>query len=202
MADADELLKVWASMAPPEGETWSIARPGPALDAVAARLSSVPRSFLDDDVSIRALSGDVAGAECASAAYADDPCVRRGAAIGLWLLASEDIVEPFRPTLAGPWALRAVDSLGLRVAPVVDPLDWLADDERREEAARTFLLWAGFVPAGEDRATAQALWQARDSLRRSSALAEAYAAYEHREEIARRLAEARAREAAARYSSE
>ncbi|MDQ1116170.1 hypothetical protein QE406_002179 [Microbacterium testaceum] len=162
MADADELLKVWASMAPPEGETWSLARPGPALDAVAARLSSVPRSFLDDDVSIRALSGDIAGAECASAAYADDARVRRGAAIGLWLLASEEIVEPFRPTLAGPWALRAVDSLGLRVAPVVDPLDWLADDERREEAARTFLLWAGFVPAGEDpRDRASALAGAR-----------------------------------------
>lgn len=202
MADADELLRVWSSLAPPEGETWSSARPGPPLDAVAARLSSVPRPFLDDEVSIVALSGDIAGVACASAAYADDVRVRRGAAIGLWLLASEELVEPFDPPLAGPWALRAVDALALRVAPVVDPLDWLADDERREEAARTFLLWAGFLPAGEDRETARALWQARDSLRRSSALAEAYAAYEHREEIARRLAEARAKEAAARYSSE
>jgi hypothetical protein len=202
MADADELLRVWSTLAPPEGEAWGFARPGPPLDAVSARLSSVPRSFLDDDVSIAALSGDVVGSACASAAYAADARVRRGAAIGLWLLASEEIVEPFRPSLAGPWARRAVDALALRVAPVVDPLDWLADDERREEAARTFLLWAGFVPAGEDRDTARALWQARDSLRRSSALAEAYAAYEHREEIARRLGEARAREAAARYSSE
>ncbi|MDT0117316.1 phosphohydrolase [Microbacterium sp. PRF11] len=202
MAEADELLKIWSTLVPTEGETWALARPGPPLEAVAARLSSVPRSFLDDEVSITALSGDVAGVACAAAAHAADPRVRRGAAIGLWLLASEQLVEPFRPALAGPWAVRAVDALALRVAPVVDPLDWLADDERREEAARTFVLWAGFLPAGEDRATAQALWQARDSLRRSSALAEAYAAYEHREEIARRLAEARAREAAARYSSE
>lgn len=202
MADADELLRVWSTLAPPEAEAWALASPGPALDAVAVRLSSVPRPFLDDEVSLAALSGDVIGAVCASAAHADDPRVRRGAAIGLWLLASEELVEPFRPSPAGPRAMRAVDALALRLAPVVDPLDWLSDDERREGAARTFLLWAGFLPAGEDRSTAQALWQARDSLRRSSALAEAYAAHEHRAEIARRLAEARAREAAARYSSE
>lgn len=202
MAEADDLLSAWSAIAPPEGTAWASARPGPGVDEIAARLSSVPRPFLDDDVSLRALAGDVLGRPLASVDHADDERVRTGAAIGLWVVASEDLVQPFAPSLAGGDVTRAIDALALRLAPVVDPRDWLADAERREEAARTFLLWAGFLPAGEDRETARALLDARDSLRRNAALAEAYAAYRHREEIARRLAEARAREAAARYSSE
>jgi hypothetical protein len=202
MADANVLLAAWSARATPEETAWSGARPGPALDAVAARLSSVPRAFLDERVSIAALAGDVLGQALAATEHSTDARVRRGAAIGLWLLASEESVEPFAPPLAAGTGGLAVDALALRLASVVDPLDWLSDDERREEAARTFLLWSGYLPAGEDRATARALLDARDSLRRDAALAEAYAAHQHREEIARRLAEARAKEAAARYSSE
>lgn len=202
MAEVNDPLKAWLAQAPADHVAWAAARPGPALDAVAARLSSVPRAFLDERVSIAALAGDVLGRTVVAAAHAEDARVRRGAAIGLWLVASDEIVDPFDPPLAGPAAPRAVDALALRLAPVVDPLDWLSDDERREEAARLFLLWHGFLPAGEDRDTARALLDARDSLRRDAALAEALAAHEHRQEIARRLADARAKEAAARYTSE
>lgn len=203
MADADALLAVWAAVAPPEDAAWEAARPGPPLAAVAARLSSAPRTFLDERVSIAALAGDVLGGTPLTAArHAEDPRARLGAALGLWLVASEEIVEPFAPSPATGTAHLGVDALALRLAPVADPWDWLSDDERREEAARTFLLWAGFLPEGEDAATARSLLDARDSLRRNTALADAYAAHRHRAEIARRLADARAKEAAARYSSE
>ena len=202
MAEADELLSAWAELAPNPDEQWQKARPGPSLAAVAARLASVPRPFLDDRVSIEALAGDVLGGRIGAAPRTDDPRVRRGAAIGLWLIASETVVEPFEPALSRGTVALAVDALALRLAPVAEPLDWLSDDERREEAARTFLLWAGYLPAGEDAVTAKSLLEARDSLRRNAALAEAYAEHSHRAEIARRLAGARAREAAARYSSE
>lgn len=202
MAEADELLSAWAELAPNPDEQWQKARPGPSLAAVAARLASVPRPFLDDRVSIEALAGDVLGGRIGAAPHTDDPRVRRGAALGLWLIASETVVEPFEPALSRGTVALAVDALALRLAPVAEPLDWLSDDERREEAARTFLLWAGYLPAGEDAVTAKSLLEARDSLRRNAALAEAYAEHSHRAEIARRLAEARAREAAARYSSE
>lgn len=202
MAESDELLRLWASLAPTEDAAWAAARPGPSLDAIGARLSSVPRPFLDDGVSVAALAGDIVGRAPAATAHAEDPRVRVAAAIGLWVLASEEVVAPFDPALSTGVGLRAVDALALRLAAVTDPLDWLSDAERREEAARTFLLWAGFLPAGEDVATARELLDARDSLRRSAALADAYAAHRHREEIARRLAEARSKEAAARYSSE
>lgn len=202
MAESDDLLRAWAALAPTEDAAWAAARPGPSVDAIGARLSSVPRPFLDEGVSLAALAGDVTGRAPAAVAHAEDPRVRLAAAIGLWVLASEDLVAPFDPALSTGIGLRAVDALALRLAAVTDPLDWLSDAERREEAARTFLLWAGFLPAGEDVDTARALLDARDSLRRSAALADAYAAHRHREEIARRLAEARSREAAARYSSE
>ncbi|WP_191906619.1 phosphohydrolase [Microbacterium lushaniae] len=202
MAEAGELLEVWVSMAQSDDATWAAARPGPSLAAVAARLSSVPRAFLDDRVSIQALAGDVLGRPVVAASYAQDRRVRQGAALALWLLASETTVEPFDPPLQYATGTSAVDVLALRLAPVTDPLEWLSDDERREEAVRMFLLWCGHFPAGEDAATARSLLEARDSLRRNGALAEAYAAHRHRAEIARRLNEARAREAAARYSSE
>jgi len=202
MAEADRILGVWAAAAPALDAQWDAARPGPALAAVAARLSSVPKPFLDADVSIAALAGDILDRGATATAHADDERVRQGAAIGLWLVASEDVLEPFDPPLTGGTPALAVDALALRLAPVAAPMDWLSDDERREEAARTFLLWCGFLPAGEDAHTARSLLDARDSLRRNAALAEAFAEHNHRAEIARRLADARAREAAARYSSE
>lgn len=206
MAETDALLEAWAGRSGTEDGAWAAARPGPPLAAVAARISTVPRDFLDDAVSVRALAGDILAARgdrvLACLPFADDRRVRLGAAIGLWLCASEDVLEPLSPALAAGRVELAIDALALRLAPVADPLDWLADDERREEATRTALLWAGYLPAGEDAATARALLDARDSLQRDRALADALAAHQHRVEIARRLADARAKEAAARYSSE
>lgn len=202
MAETEELLAAWTTRSGGEPEAWARTRPGPSLDAVAARISGVPQEFLDERVSLRALAGDVLGAQIVATDFDHDPRVRQGAAIGLWVLASESIIEPLAPALSGGWAALAVDALALRVAPISPPSAWTSDDERREEAARTLLLWCGFLPAGEDAATASSLLAACDSLARDRALAEAYEGHRHRADIARKLDQARRREAAARYSSE
>lgn len=202
MADTEELLAAWSERSGGEAEAWARARTGPTLESVAARISRVPQEFLDERVSLRALAGDVLGAQIIASRFEDDPRVRTGAAIGLWLVASEGLLEPLDPPLSTGWAALAVDALALRVAPVASPAEWTSDDERRTEAARSFLLWCGFVPAGEDAATAASLLAACDSLARNRALAEAYEGHRHRADIARKLAEARRKEAAARYSSE
>ena len=198
----EDLLAAWSERSGGEQEAWSRVRPGPSLDDIASRLSSVPHTFLDDRVSLTALAGDVLGNGLGCLAFEGDPRVRRGGAIGLWLVASEDLVAPFAPSLRHGTAGLAVDALALRLAPVADPSGWVADDERRIEAARTFLLWAGYLPGGEDAHTAASLLAAVDSLARDRALAEAYEGHRHRADIARKLQEARRREAAARYSSE
>ncbi|WP_394552723.1 phosphohydrolase [Agromyces sp. MMS24-JH15] len=225
MAEPDERLARWTERAGDEEARWASLVPGPPVAAVAARLSSVPRPFLDDRVRLAALAVDVLGAAGAAGlaclAFADEPAVRTGAAIGLWVLAGEELVEPFEPALSAsrdpasrdPASRRraghdrsddalAVDALALRVASASDPLDWLSDGTRREEAARTMLFWCGRLPAGEDAETARSMLAALDSLAQNRALAEAYAEHRHRAEVARRLAEARAKEAAARYSRE
>ncbi|MFK3836277.1 phosphohydrolase [Microbacterium sp. NPDC087868] len=201
-ASTEELLAAWSERSGGEQEAWTRARPGPALDAIAARLSAVPQMFLDDRVSVRALGGDVLGMAPACVRFAGDERVRRGAAIALWIVASEELVAPFSSPVGGGAAALAVDALALRLAPVSDPLSWISDDERRIEAARTFLLWRGYLPEGEDAQTASSLLAAVDSLARDKALADAYEGHRHRAEIARKLQEARRKEAAARYSSE
>ncbi|MFK0403547.1 phosphohydrolase [Microbacterium sp. NPDC090225] len=198
----DDLLAAWSERSGGEQEAWARARPGPALDGIAARLSAVPQMFLDDRVSVRALAGDVLGMAPACVPFAADERVRRGAAIALWIIASEELVAPFSSPVGGGAAALAVDALALRLAPVSDPLTWISDDERRIEAARTFLLWRGYLPQGEDAQTASSLLAAVDSLARDKALADAYEGHRHRAEIARKLQEARRKEAAARYSSE
>lgn len=126
------------------------------------------------------------------------PAARRGAAIGLWLFASADLIGPFSAPLDEPMAPRTLLALAFRVAPLVDPGRWLSDAERRDEAVRTFLLWDGLLPHGEGVAQARSLFEMRDSVRRGSALAQALADHEHRMAVQRRLADAQAKEAAAR----
>lgn len=202
MADTEVLLAAWSERSGGESEPWARVRSGPSLEATVSRLSAIPHTFLDDRVSLPALAGDILGSSIACVTFGDDPRVRQGAAIGLWMVASEELVGPFAVSLRAGTPALGVDALALRLAPVADPALWISDDERRVEAARIFLLWSGFLPAGEDAATAQSLLAAVDSLARDKALADAYEGHRHRAEIARKLQEARSREAAARYSSE
>lgn len=202
MAENDELLAAWADSIGDEEVAWATARPGPPLSAVASRLSALPQVYLDERVSLEALAGDVLGVVPHCAAFADDERVRRAAAVGLWLCASEELVEPFAPSLVQSDRARGVDALGLRVAVIVDVRQMLTVAERRDEAVRFFLFGLGLLPAGEDARTARSLLGAADSLARDAALAAAYSEHRHRAQLRRKLEEARAREAAARYSHE
>jgi hypothetical protein len=191
-----------------EEAVWSDLREGPSADEVAARLGTAPQSFLSDSVDLLALAGDVFDDVRVAASAAERVTLRGtrqsclGAALGLWLFASQELVGPFTVPLQDGFAARAVLALAFRLAPLVDPGRWLTDSERRDEAARTFLLWNGFLPRGEDHVQARSIYEMRDSIRRQGALAQALADHAHRMEVQRRLAEAKAEEAAARYSHE
>jgi hypothetical protein len=183
---------------------WQQSVTGPRLDAVAERISSTPSDFLDERVDVTALAGDILGSvdpvRPFISAVATDPVARTGAAVALWLFASQTVVAPFDPPL--PEAPTAVAALGLRLAPVVTPQRWLMDVTRREEAARLFLLWCGRLPAGETAEGSRAMARRLDSLARDQALAAMATEHAHRLEIQRRLREQRAAEASARYTHE
>ncbi|OBJ93650.1 hypothetical protein A5638_25355 [Mycolicibacterium fortuitum] len=202
-----EQLTNWFAEELDEQAVWSTLKPGPAVDEVAARMASTPQPFLADTVDLVALACDVFNhTGCAAAtqriAERGSPASRRGAAIGLWLFASAELIGPFTAPLDERKAATALLALAFRVAPLVDPGRWLSDAERRDEAVRTFLLWNGLLPSGEDAVQARSLFEMRDSVRREGALAQALADHEHRMAVQRRLADARAKEAAARYNSE
>jgi hypothetical protein len=207
MAEKSAQLDDWLALGLDENAIWESLQPGPSIAEVAARLSSVPRDFLDARVSLRALAGDVLG-------HVDEPMLsvlttaqrgdasRRGAALALWLWSSQDLVGPFEPVLSSAWATRAIAALALRLAPVVDPADWLVDSRNREEAVRLFVLWCGQLPAGQSATTARAMWQRHDSIRRNAALAGALEEHQHRLAVTQALAAKQAAEAAARYTHE
>lgn len=201
--DLPRPLRAWYELGLDEDAAWRQAVPGPHLGAVAERLGSTPSDFLDERIDLAALASDVFGTETLRAmlpALSEERETLRGAAVGLWLLASQHVVAPFDPPL--PDSGVAVAALGLRLAPVVPPRQWLVDVARREEAARLFLLWCGRLPAGEDADTARSLARRLDSLARNQALASMATEHAHRLAVQRRLREQRAAEAAARYTHE
>lgn len=203
MVDPKALLGVWLATGADENAAWSAAVPGPAIADVASRLSAVPSPFLATGVDVMALARDVGvTAPLACEPYLGTELVARGAAFGVWLIASEALEVPLSPPIAEGATARMIDALALRLAPASEPITWLSDGERRDEAARFALLWSGYLPAGEDAVKARSLWAAVDSLVRNEALAKFNEEEQHRRAIANQLAAAKAREATARYSRE
>lgn len=201
-AREDGPLDTWHGLGHRVDDVWAKAQPGPSADAVATRLSAVPTAFLADEIDIESLATDVGVTELACLEHVDQEPVRLGAAMALWLLASQDFLGPFVPPLRAEHAARMVDALALRLTPVSDPRAWIADIDRREEAVRTALLWNGLLPAGEDAHHARGVLDTLDSLAHHKLLARMEEEEKHRTQIAEKLAEAAAREAAARYSRE
>lgn len=201
-------LSTWFSWGEDEEAVWSTLAPGPSVDEISTRLSTIPRDFFDERASLAAAAGDLFGdehprglRELLSLAQKDE-VTRRGAAVALWVWASIELVAPFGVPLSTVWAARAAGALAYRLAPVVDPAIWLVDAERREEAARLLLLWSGHLPAGEDVATAKSMWERNDSLRRNAALQAMLVDHQHRVEVTAALRAKQAAEAAARYTHE
>lgn len=214
-SSAEALLQRWLSRNENIDAVWAQLAPGPSADAVASRIGAVPKTFLDHRVRVVALAGDVLGSDRGrtpeltevvsvldEVTSTGSSAARRGAAMALWLWAGEEELGALDPPLARGHAARVLAAMAFRLASVVDPAEWISDAERRDEAARTFLFWSGQLPGGEDRDTATSLLVMRDSLQRNSALAAAAAEHAHRLEVTRTLQEARAREAAARYTHE
>jgi hypothetical protein len=219
--DPEALLELWFALGHDDRVVWRQCRPGPGVDEIATRLSLVPPAFLAADVAILPLAEHILDVEygvlSASPAQRRAQQVlrvveqvratgsapaRRGAALALWLWASDDLHGPLSLPLAEVSRERALAALAFRLAAVVDPAEWVSDADRRDEAARQFLFWSGHLPAGEDEVTARSILAMRDSVQQNAALAQALADHEHRLEVTRRLQAARAREASARYSSE
>jgi hypothetical protein len=219
--DAEALLELWFAREDDVDTAWRQCVPGPSVAEIATRLSLVPSAFLADTVAILPLAEHILKAEygakvltasdmrarrilgtATQVAATESSAARRGAALVLWLWASDDVHGPLSVPLHVVWPDRVLAALAFRLAAVVDPAEWVRDADRRDEAARQFLFWSGNFPAGEDEATARSILAMRDSLQQNSALAQTLADHEHRLEVSRRLREARAREAAARYSSE
>jgi hypothetical protein len=221
VVDPEALLELWFALGHDDRVVWRQCRPGPSVDEIATRLSLIPPAFLAADVAILPLAEHILDTEygilAASPAERRAQQVlraaeqvrdtgsapaRRGAALALWLWASDDLHGPLSVPLADVSRDRALAALAFRLAAVVDPAEWVSDADRRDEAARQFLFWSGHLPAGEDEVTARSILAMRDSVQQNAALAQALADHEHRLEVTRRLQAARAREASARYSSE
>jgi len=221
VVDSEALLDIWFAREQDDVIVWRSCLPGASVAEIATRLSLVPAAFLADDVAVLQLAENILEIEYgASGTTSPDRrrqevlrivdqvratgsgAARRGAALVLWLWASDDLNGPLSVPLSPVWHGRAMAALSFRLAAVVDPAEWVRDADRRDEAARTFLLWSGHLPAGEDEATARSILAMRDSLQQNTALAQTMADHEHRLQVTKRLQEARAREAAARYSNE
>jgi hypothetical protein len=203
VATLGDVMKAWGDAVGDSSDYWAPALPGPALEVITTRLTAIPKPFLDTEVDIAALAGDLQlGGSLRCLDWVELEPVATGAAVGLWLIASEELHTPMQPMLSAIAPARMVDALAMWLAPVSDPMLWLTNAQRREEAARGALLWAGYLPAGEDATTARSLWASLDSGARNTLIAQARESERHREEVRKRLADAAAKESAARYSRE
>ncbi|MFC8190426.1 hypothetical protein ACFUMH_02050 [Cellulomonas sp. NPDC057328] len=198
-------------------------RDGPPLAVLLHRLTSCPADLLDPQVHATAAVADLAVAldgtvlDPAWLRHLDErlapgtPVGRDAAALALlasWLVADPALrgTPGARDAAAraggtGGWLLRVVDALprvlaGLRAGPA-----WLAQDGPREELARAFLAVAGLRPAGEDDDLAADAWAAVSTAHQRVLTAQMAQEQERARELAARLAEQRAKEAAAQYAN-
>lgn len=179
---------------------------GPWLQSVAARLLRVPPDFLAPDVITRAVVSDtldlVRASPCrdwASIETADLPA-RLAHQVGCWLITDPEL-SGVVGTAPGGQIVRSLATFATLVDAV--PLrSWFGDDpERHEEVARALLRSFGIRPRGESHDVAEDSWMSLSSSLRERALRLAATEQLQAAELARRLAEQRAREAAARYTN-
>lgn len=195
------------------------ARPGPALAVLVHRLGLAPTDLLDEAVSPAAalgdlsvlLDGSVLDRATLRAVDADlAPGTERTglALLTAWLLADDAVrADPGLRSAAaaagGPSALllRVVERVPRVLAGLRTPRAWLTEPESREELARAVLAVAGLRAAGEDDERAADAWAAVSTAHRQRVFAEMTQERQRAEELAARLAEKRAKEAAAQYAN-
>lgn len=186
--------------------------PGPALSLVTARLRATPRDLVAEGVLLEALVHDtldvVEGRDPGEVLthLADtvdleltDTAARIAAAVTCWLLTEPEVIAAISP----PRAARSLDAIRDMADFVgVLPLrSWLSDDEdRQEEVARALLRALSLRPAEESHELAEDRWTSISSATRRDALRLAAEHQAWAEEVARKLREENAREAAAQYT--
>lgn len=191
---------------------------GPALDDVLRRLADTPPDVLDHPaVAAAALVGDTADLLAGAGAVGVLRGPRLGAVEALcafapyatlagttcWLLRDEHLLaSPAFRAAATPDALvglveRLVPALALlRTADA-----WLHSRTAREELARAVLRELGLRPAGESPEVAQDRWTAVSTEEQRRIAREMAQEARRAEQLARELAEKRAKEAAAQYAN-
>lgn len=178
---------------------------GPWLQSLTARLLRVPDDFLAHDVVTRAIVNDtldlLGSSPChdwTSIDSADLPS-RLATQVGCWLVTDPELsrIVGLQP---GDQVVRSLATFATLVAAV--PLrSWFGDDpERHEEVVRALLRALRIRPGGESHDVAEDAWVSISSSVREGALRLAAVEQLQAAELARRLAEQRAREAAAQYT--
>ncbi|QTE30898.1 hypothetical protein [Pengzhenrongella sicca] len=190
---------------------------GPSVAALMQRLAGGSPDLLDPGVNAVALVADTLVDTCG--VVLDRPTralvrtdvdatddARAAAALTCWLALAPGLRAAWSAGPAGQGAgaaervLAAVRALVTELAPSVPPRRWIEDPAGREEAARAFLRAAGLLPAGESAAIAQDRWSAISTAARRDAEREIAQEARRTQELARRLAEQRAKEAVAQYT--
>ncbi|MGC3999535.1 MAG: hypothetical protein QM767_19670 [Anaeromyxobacter sp.] len=190
-----------------------------AVEALTRRLAECPEDFLREPRA-RGLPGGEIDVAAVVADLARDlglePCPPQATA--RWAEAPAEARNVLRLTLIGAWLahapeLRAAGALGPLVlawlagalpplAALVAPEQFVVDQDRREELARSLLAAIGLLPAGETAAQAADRLQTLSTVERARLLRETRAQQERARQLREQLASERARQAAARYSSE
>ncbi|PFG35225.1 hypothetical protein [Sanguibacter antarcticus] len=182
--------------APERGRVDAAAVVADAL-AVVAPSTRQSASFL---AAVRSL---VTGADLVSADQR-----ARAAVLTVWVLLDPGVhatanLAHLDATLDGRagWALSTLYTVGVALAPALDPVQWPTTSATREESARAILRASGLHPAYETAQSADARWQTVSTAIQRHVLAELAEEARRAEVLARELARKRAREAAAQVSN-
>ena len=192
-------------------------RPGPAVEALTQHLARAPAELLAEPL----LQGQATGVHVA--AVVSDVLRDLGSPRHLTAAEARHFTQArpadrnlLRVTLVAAWlchALRELEGLaeaaraflleGLGPLAGVAGADlFVTDPDRREELARLALAALGLLPAGETQAAAADRLTALSSVERARVLADTQRQRERARQLREKMEAERARQAAARYSSE
>lgn len=195
------------------------AGPAPSIERLTRRLAECPAEFLleprteltpDGKVEVEAVVDDLLVELGLAEGLGEDECARlRGAAegernwlrlvlAGAWLCGDPSLRPVDRPRELVRWIMDALPPL----ARLVEAEQFVNDADRREELVRSVLDALGTTPAGEEPAQAADRLRALSTVERARVIEETKAQQERGRQLRKKLAEERARQAAARYSSE
>lgn len=194
------------------------AREAPSIERLTRRLAECPPEFLleprtaaapDGQVEVgavvndvlRALGGEGLPADAAERFEGAVPLERsllRLVLVAAWLCHDPALRGSAPPDRVVRWMLEAL----LPLSRLVAPERFVSDADRREELVRSLLGALGLVPAGESAAQAADRLRALSTVERARVIEATRAQQARARKLREELESERARQAAARYSSE